>query len=83
MPWSHFRVGGPKPIKQQLPYLQFKGEKSFDINHEAAIKPKGAKETIVSRTNFKYLYWNMAQQLAHHTVNGCPVNSGDMMGSGN
>ena len=28
------------------------------------------------------MYWNMAQQLAHHTVNGCPVNSGDMMGSG-
>lgn len=28
------------------------------------------------------MYWNMAQQLAHHTVNGCPVNAGDMMGSG-
>lgn len=47
-----------------------------------AIKPKGAKETVVSRSNFKYMYWNMSQQLAHHTINGCPVNSGDMMGSG-
>jgi fumarylacetoacetase len=77
-----FRVEGPKPVKQQLAYLQYKGKKSFDINLEAAIKPKGAKEAVVSKSNFKYLYWNMAQQLAHHTVNGCPVNSGDMMGSG-
>ena len=77
-----FRVESPKPIKQQLPYLQYKGKKSFDINLEVAIQPKGAKETVVSKSNFKYLYWNMAQQLAHHTSNGCPVNSGDMMGSG-
>jgi len=77
-----FRVESPKPIKPQLPYLQYKGKKSFDINLEVAIQPKGAKETVVSKSNFKYLYWNMAQQLAHHTSNGCPVNSGDMMGSG-
>ncbi len=77
-----FRVESPKPIKPQLPYLQYKGKKSFDISLEAAIQPKGAKETVVSNSNFKYMYWNMAQQLAHHTVNGCPVNSGDLMGSG-
>ncbi|MFI0429507.1 fumarylacetoacetase [Mariniflexile sp. HMF6888] len=77
-----YRVEGPKPIKPQLEYLQYKGKKSFDINLEVAIRPNGAKETVVSKTNFKYMYWNMAQQLAHHTVNGCPVNSGDMMGSG-
>ena len=77
-----YRVDGPKPLKPQLPYLQYTGKKSFDIKLEAAIKPKGAKETTVSKSNFKFLYWNMSQQLAHHTVNGCPVNSGDMMGSG-
>lgn len=77
-----FRVESPKPIKPQLPYLQYKGKKSFDINLEVAIQPKGAKETVVSNSNFKYMYWNMAQQLTHHTSNGCPVNSGDMMGSG-
>ena len=77
-----YRVEGPKPLKPQLPYLQYTGKKSFDIKLEAAIKPKGAKETVVSKSNFKFLYWNMSQQLAHHTVNGCPVNSGDMMGSG-
>ena len=77
-----FRVAGPKPLKKQLPYLEFNGEKSFDINLEVGIKPENAKEQIVSRSNFKYMYWNMSQQLAHHTVNGCPINSGDMMGSG-
>ena len=77
-----FRVAGPKPLKKQLPYLEFNGDKSFDINLEVGIKPENAKEQIVSRSNFKYMYWNMSQQLAHHTVNGCPINSGDMMGSG-
>ncbi|GAL63681.1 fumarylacetoacetase [Algibacter lectus] len=65
-----------------MDYLKYKGKKSYDINLEVAIQPKGAKETTVSQSNFKYMYWNMSQQLAHHTVNGCPVNSGDMMGSG-
>ncbi|RED49566.1 fumarylacetoacetase [Seonamhaeicola aphaedonensis] len=77
-----YRVQGPKPLKPQLEYLQYKGKKSFDINLEVSIQPKGAKETVVSQSNFKYMYWNIAQQLAHHTINGCPVNSGDMMGSG-
>ncbi|MBP1839731.1 fumarylacetoacetase [Formosa algae] len=77
-----YRVQGPKPVKEQMPYLQTKGKKSFDINLEVAIQPKKAQETVVCRTNFKYMYWNMSQQLAHHTINGCPVNSGDLMGSG-
>lgn len=77
-----FRVSSPKPVKPQLPYLQYKGKKSFDINLEMAIQPKNAKEKVVCKSNFKYMYWNMAQQLAHHTSNGCPINSGDMMGSG-
>ncbi|MDT0295202.1 fumarylacetoacetase [Mesonia ostreae] len=77
-----FRTEGPKPTTEQLPYLQSKGKKTFDIHLQVAIQPEGKKETIVSNSNFKYLYWNMSQQLAHHTVNGCSVNSGDMMGSG-
>ncbi len=77
-----FKTESPKPLKKQLPYLQQSGKKSYDINLEVAIQPKKAKETIVSRSNFKHMYWSMSQQLAHHTVNGCPVNSGDMMGSG-
>lgn len=77
-----FRTTGPKPEKELLPYLQSKGKKAFDIKLEVALKPENSEETTVSKSNFKYMYWNMSQQLAHHTVNGCPVNSGDMMGSG-
>ncbi|WP_298514573.1 fumarylacetoacetase [uncultured Kordia sp.] len=77
-----FRVETPKPLKPQLEYLQYTGKKSYDVHLEVGITPENGEETIVSRSNFKYMYWNMAQQLTHHTVNGCPVNSGDMMGSG-
>ena len=77
-----FRTKGPEQSPEPLPYLKQKGEKAFDINLEVAIQPENAGETIVSRSNFKYMYWSMAQQLAHHTINGCRVNSGDMMGSG-
>ncbi|MFV0541262.1 MAG: fumarylacetoacetase [Aestuariibaculum sp.] len=77
-----FKVDGPKPIKPLLDYLKYKGKKSYDIQLEVAIRPKGAKETTVCNTNFKHLYWNISQQLAHHTVTGCPVNSGDLMASG-
>ena len=77
-----FRVKGPEQSPTPLPYLQQKGKKAFDINLEVAIKPEHTAETIVSRSNFKYMYWSMSQQLAHHTINGCRINSGDMMGSG-
>ena len=77
-----FRVESPKQDPKPLKYLQTIGQKSFDINLEVGIQPKGSKETTVCKSNFKYMYWNMSQQLAHHTINGCPVNSGDMMGSG-
>ena len=77
-----FRVEGPQPVKELLPYLKSSGKKSYDINLEVDITPHNGKPTTVTRSNFKYMYWNMSQQLAHHTVNGCPVNSGDMMASG-
>ncbi len=77
-----FRVKGPKQSPTPLPYLQLKGKYSYDINLEVSIMPENAEPTIVSNSNFKYLYWSMSQQLAHHTSNGCRVNSGDMMGSG-
>ena len=77
-----FRTKGPKQEPTPLPYLQQKGKHSFDINLEVAIQPENAEPTVISQTNFKYMYWSMCQQLAHHTSNGCRVNSGDMMGSG-
>lgn len=77
-----FRTKGPKQDPVPFPYLQLKGKHNFDIKLEVAIQPENKTETIVSRTNFKHMYWSMSQQLAHHTSNGCRVNSGDMMGSG-
>ncbi|MFT5056100.1 MAG: fumarylacetoacetase [Pseudoalteromonas distincta] len=77
-----FRCESIKQVPAVLPYLQYKGQKNFDINLEVGIAPEGDEETIISESNFKYMYWNMAQQLTHHTVNGCNVNVGDMMASG-
>jgi fumarylacetoacetase len=77
-----FRVAGPNQEPAPLPYLTQEGKKNFDIKLEVAIKPEDSEETVVATSNFKYMYWSMAQQLAHHTVNGCNVQSGDMMGSG-
>lgn len=77
-----FRVPGPVQVPKVQPYLTYEGEHNYDIALEVGIVPDGARETIVSRSNFKYMYWNMVQQLAHHTVNGCNVRVGDMLASG-
>ena len=77
-----FKIDGPKQEPSVLPYLNFKGSKNYDINLEVSIQPENCKETVVSHSNFKYMYWNMNQQLAHHTVNGCNLNVGDLMASG-
>lgn len=77
-----FRTAGPIQNPQVLPYLEYSGDKHVDINLEVAIQPEKSKETVVSNSNYKYMYWNMNQQLAHHSVNGCNIRSGDCMGSG-
>ncbi|MGB1971684.1 MAG: fumarylacetoacetase [Flavobacteriaceae bacterium] len=77
-----FRVQGPKQAPEVLPYLQYKGSKNYDLSLEVSITPEDAEETVVSHSNFKYMYWNMVQQLAHHTVNGCNVRVGDLLASG-
>ncbi len=77
-----FKTSGPEQKPEVLDYLKYENHKSYDIQLEVAIKPENATETVVSNSNFKYMYWNMAQQLAHHTVNGCNIRCGDLMGSG-
>jgi len=77
-----FRTKGPKQNPMPLPYLQQKGKHAYDICLEVSIQPENGEETIVSKSNFKHMYWSMAQQLAHHASNGCRINSGDLMGSG-
>jgi len=77
-----FRVESPKQSPEPLPYLQQSGKRSFDIQLQVFIQPENSEETMVSSSNFKYMYWTMAQQLTHHTSNGCNVRTGDLMGSG-
>jgi fumarylacetoacetase len=77
-----FRVAGPVQEPEVLDYLKSKGNHNFDIQLEVMIQPDGKKASKVCTSNFKYMYWNIAQQLAHHTVNGCNINVGDMMASG-
>ena len=77
-----FRVSGPAQDPAPLPYLSIDGDRAFDIKLSASIKPENGTEEEICRTNFKHMYWNMAQQLAHHTVNGCNIRCGDVMASG-
>ena len=78
-----FRVPGPIQEPNVLDYLKFDGLKNYDINLSVSITPEDSNiESIVCNSNFKYMYWNMNQQIAHHTVNGCNLNVGDMMASG-
>jgi fumarylacetoacetase len=77
-----YRVEKPKQDPEPLPYLQCANNTSYDIKLEVYIQPEGGEESLVCESNHKYLYWTMVQQLAHHTVNGCNINAGDLMASG-
>jgi fumarylacetoacetase len=77
-----FAVETVEQSPEVLSYLKFEGKKSYDVHLEVALQPENSVETTICKSNFKYMYWNMAQQLAHHTVNGCNVRCGDLMGSG-
>jgi len=77
-----FRVNGPEQDPDVLPYLKFEGNKNYDIHLSVDITTKNGVNQQVSKSNFKYMYWNMCQQLAHHTVNGCNVRIGDLLASG-
>lgn len=77
-----FRVSGPTQDPAPLPYLETSSAHNFDIHLQVGIKPEGADEQVVCNSNFKHMYWSMAQQLAHHTINGCNIGVGDMYASG-
>lgn len=77
-----FQTAGPVQDVPVLPYLEFEGEKSYDIQLEVYLQPKGKEAKRICQSNHKYLYWNIFQQLAHHTVNGCNLRVGDLCASG-
>ena len=76
-----FRCASPVQEPQPLPYLRENTANNYDIHLQVAIAADGS-ETVISNTNFKYMYWSMMQQLTHHTIAGCNVRVGDLMGSG-
>ncbi len=77
-----FREDGPKQDPDVLEYLAYKGLKNYDIKLTVDIVTETGITKRVSDSNFKHMYWNMSQQLAHHTVNGCNVRVGDVIASG-
>jgi fumarylacetoacetase len=78
-----FRCAGPVQDPPPLPYLRMDGEQAFDIHLEVMLQPAGSpRPHLICRSNYKHLYWNMSQQLAHHTITGCNVRPGDLMASG-
>lgn len=77
-----FRVDSPVQEPEVLPYLRTAGQHSFDLHLEAWLETADGTRQQLCRTNHRYLYWTMAQQLAHQTSNGCNVRVGDLYASG-
>ena len=78
-----FAVAAPKRDRPLLPYLRDQGRMFYDIRLEVKLQPEGAaRATTITRTNSRELYYSAAQQLAHHAVSGCLMNTGDLLGSG-
>ena len=77
-----FRTSTPERERELLPYLLEPAPMIYDIDLEVALAPEGKAETVITRTNYKEMYYSSAQQLAHHTSSGCPMRTGDLLGSG-
>jgi len=78
-----FRVAGPEQSPEPLPYLQGAGSRSYDIELEVGLKtPTMSAHAPIVQGNFKTMYWNVCQQVAHHTSNGCNLRVGDLLASG-
>jgi fumarylacetoacetase len=77
-----FRTASPTQDPEVLDYLKFEGDKNYDINLEVYLQPENGEQNLISESNYKFMYWNMTQQLAHHTINGCNVEVGDLYASG-
>ena len=65
-----------------MPYLRQPGQRTFDVRLEVTTAPADGEATTVCISNYSHLYWSLAQQVAHHTVNGCPLRPGDLLASG-
>jgi len=78
-----FRVPSPERQRPLLPYLADPTPRNFDVELEVRMQPEGASAaSTISRTNFRHMYYSAAQQLCHHAIGGCGMNTGDLLGSG-
>ncbi|MFY0312050.1 fumarylacetoacetase [Leisingera sp. D0M16] len=77
-----FRCDTPEREVELLDHLKDCGPMLYDIDLEVTLAPEGKEATTIARTNYKEMYYSAAQQLAHHTTSGCPMNAGDLLGSG-
>jgi len=77
-----YRVATPPREKPLLAYLDEHAPNNLDITIEARLSPRGVAPKVISRTNARYLYFSPAQQLAHHSLCGCAMETGDLLGSG-
>lgn len=77
-----FACDAPKQDPPPMPYLTEKTSNNYDIQLEVQLKPAGQDPCVVTKSNFRHLYWTVTQQLAHHTINGCNLRPGDLLGTG-
>jgi fumarylacetoacetase len=77
-----FKVAGPTQDPEVLPYLKTDDACNYDIELSVYLKPEGSDSYKIVDSNFKHMYWNVNQQLAHHTISGCNMRVGDMLASG-
>ena len=77
-----FRTPTPDRTVPLLPYLAEATPNNFDINLQVALAPAGQPATVISRTNYRHMYYSAAQQLTHHALSGCAMETGDLLGSG-
>ncbi len=77
-----FRCDTPAREFELLDHLKDCGRMLYDIDLSVTLAPKGKAATTIARTNYNEMYYSAAQQLAHHTTSGCPMNTGDLLGSG-
>ncbi|WP_417674249.1 fumarylacetoacetase [Pseudodonghicola sp.] len=77
-----FRTDTPPREVELLPHLKDCGPMLYNIDLEVTLQPEGGAATTISHTNYKEMYYSAAQQLAHHTTAGSPMNAGDLLGSG-
>ncbi len=77
-----FRCATPTREIELLPHLRDAGPMLYDIDLSVTLAPEGKSATTIATTNYREMYYSAAQQLAHHTSSGCPMNAGDLLGSG-